>query len=553
MTNSMARPTRSGSVLMTVLATLGFGVNSLVWMLVSSVEPYLEQHDSLSPGTWSAVLLAPLVTGALCCVPIGMLTDRYGARIMFPVVSLASAGAAATLAIAPTVPALIAVCCALGIGGAAFTVGAAMLVRCGRPAHRGLMLSVFSAGIGGAAIGAAVAAPLLDPFEVRTALLLIATAPAAYAILAAVLIRDPGAHRVGGSAIRDAFSTLRVRTTRYWAALYGIAVGGLLAMALYLPTYLHRQYHRGWRGAVLETAVFVAVAALARPVGGRLAERHSAVPVLTWSFAVIAALGTVQAFEPMQAVSSATFAGLAIALGLAGGALCDLMGRTVPGDQAGLITGIIGAAGALAGLVPPLLLAVVEDLTHSYAIALMLLSDVALVAALHLGGRRDWVGEVLSYPAVHSLPPRLDMTATTVVALSGADAAASPSATVSALAELAIRHELVITYGYTGATDAMGPHALIDALRARLPRFKVGAMLVDAYPCPAGPAECELLLQLLADGVLAMAVVATADPGPTAGALATRLGADMALRLGYDPVGGVRLRELTDSTSTVAG
>jgi hypothetical protein len=305
---------------------------------------------------------------------------------------------------------------------------------------------------------------------------------------------------------------------------------------------------------LLETAVFLAAAAAARPLGGWLADRRDAVQVLTACFAGIALLGTVSAFNPVPPAATVTFLGVAIALGIAGGALSDLIGRTVPGDRAGLVTGVIGAAGALGGLVPPLILTAVAGLTDSYGIGFILLADVALVAALHLRSSREWIGDALAYPAVYRVPVDLDRTATTVVALSAADAAAAPTATLSALAELAVRHELVIVYGVDGPTDhAPTAHALIEAVRGRLPRFKITAVLIDAYPRRAGRTECAMLEQLLDEGTLAMAVVAASDPGPTAGALATRLDADLALRLGYDPVDGVRLRSLNEPASTVPG
>jgi NNP family nitrate/nitrite transporter-like MFS transporter len=58
------------------------------------------------------------------------------------------------------------------------------------------------------------------------------------------------------------------------------------------------------------------------------------------------------------------------------------VGQLAPPDKVGTVTGMVGAAGGLGGFLPPLLMGGVYALDNSYAIGLMLLSDVALAAAV---------------------------------------------------------------------------------------------------------------------------------------------------------------------------
>ncbi|HEV7897334.1 MAG TPA: hypothetical protein VGP31_05765 [Planosporangium sp.] len=44
------------SVLTTVLATVGFAVNSATWLLISAIEPYLQQRYRLGPVSRVAVV-----------------------------------------------------------------------------------------------------------------------------------------------------------------------------------------------------------------------------------------------------------------------------------------------------------------------------------------------------------------------------------------------------------------------------------------------------------------------------------------------------------------
>ncbi|MGC9670372.1 MFS transporter [Planosporangium sp. 12N6] len=537
-----ARQSRGAPTLL--LAVVGYTVNSAAWALVGVAPHFLPWYHDLNGTARAAVVAAPLVVCALVCVPIGALTDSYGARLTFPLVSVVSAGSVVTLALTRTGPAAALACGTLGVGIAAFTVGAAMVARWDRPVRRGFSLSVFGAGIGGAAVGAALVGPLTGLLGLRTVLLLLAAAPAAYAVVAAVLVRDTPPRRPDRSLAGDLATTLRLSTTRYWVALYAITAGSLLAMVLYLPEYLHRQYRLDWTRATLETAVLVLAAALARPVGGRLAARRDAAAVLTVCFAGTGCFGVMLAFQPALPVAGLILLGMAVGLGTAGGALCDLVGRTVPRSQAGLVTGVIGAAGSLAGLVPPLVLVLVNALDGSYTIGFMLLANVAFTTALHLRLRRDQIGRALAYPPTPPLPADLDTTATTVVAVPAVAAAQAPADAVATLADLAAHHELVIVYGHD-ADGPLGPPALMDALRARLPRFTVTAVFLDAHP-DVGATECALLADLLDEGALVVAVVPAPDPGPTAEALTVRLAADTALRLEYDPVAGTRLRTLRE-------
>jgi NNP family nitrate/nitrite transporter-like MFS transporter len=106
--------------------------------------------------------------------------------------------------------------------------------------------------------------------------------------------------------------------------------------------------------------------------------------VLVWSFIGVAVLAVVQAFEPpLLPLATVAFLGMAAFLGAAAGAVFALVGKVAPADKVGAVTGVVGAAGGLGGFLPPLVMGAVYGLEGSYAIGLMLLSDVALAAAVY--------------------------------------------------------------------------------------------------------------------------------------------------------------------------
>ena len=108
-------------------------------------------------------------------------------------------------------------------------------------------------------------------------------------------------------------------------------------------------------------------------VGGTLADRWGGAAVLNASFLAVALLPIVLAFQPGIALITVSFLGMAGALGLGNGAVFKLVPELFPRE-----TGVVGAVGGLGGFFPPILMGFVRDLTGSYAIGFMLLSEIAL-------------------------------------------------------------------------------------------------------------------------------------------------------------------------------
>ena len=165
--------------------------------------------------------------------------------------------------------------------------------------------------------------------------------------------------------------------------LYAVGFGGFVAFSVYLPAYLRTAYGLSAEDAALRTAGFVVLAVIARPTGGWLSDRFHPVTVLVWCFTGTALFAVAQAFRPaLMPGATICFLGMAALLGAASGAVFALVGKVAPADKVGTVTGVVGVAGGLGGFVPPLIMGWVYGVEHSYAIGLMLLSDVALAAAV---------------------------------------------------------------------------------------------------------------------------------------------------------------------------
>jgi MFS transporter, NNP family, nitrate/nitrite transporter len=367
------------------LATAGFMVNFWAWALLGPLGPGVKERLALSFAEQSLLVAVPVVVGSIGRIPVGALTDRFGARVMFPAVSLATIVPVLTLAFVTSYPALIITGFFLGIGGTAFAVGVPLVSGWFAPARRGFAIGVFGIGMGGTAISNFSTVKLADTYGAKTPFLLVAAFLAVYAVVAVLFIRDaPGRQRPAGSAWARTASVGRLAVTWQLCFLYAVGFGGFVAFSVYLPAYLKTAYGLSANDAALRTAGFVVLAVIARPIGGWLSDRFHPVPVLVSCFTGTALFAVLQAFEPaLMPVATIAFLGMACLLGAASGAVFALVGKVAPADKVGTVTGVVGAAGGLGGFVPPLVMGWVYGVEGSYAIGFMLLSDVALAAAVY--------------------------------------------------------------------------------------------------------------------------------------------------------------------------
>ncbi len=113
------------AVVMLAVATVGFAVNFWAWALLSPLAPKFKDVLALSSLQQALVVAVPVVVGSLGRIPAGALTDRYGGRIMFPLVSVATIVPVLYLGLAghTSLAGLLVGGFFLGIGGTAFAVG----------------------------------------------------------------------------------------------------------------------------------------------------------------------------------------------------------------------------------------------------------------------------------------------------------------------------------------------------------------------------------------------------------------------------------------------
>lgn len=371
---------------MLALATIGFLVNFWAWALIGPLGPRLREELDLTSFQQALVVAVPVLVGSLGRIPVGALTDRLGARVMFPAVSLLTTVPVLFLAFfRDSLPLLLVGGFFLGIGGTAFAVGVPFVNAWFPPERRGFAIGIYGVGMGGTAVSAFTTVQLSDAVGRAFPFLLVAAVLVTYGLVARVALRDAGPRTPApGSMLSRAWATLRMPLTVQMALLYAVGFGGFVAFSVYLPTYLRNAYDLSQSDAALRTAGFVLLAVAMRPVGGWLSDRSHPAPVLAACFAAATALALLASLElALLPWATVAFLGLAAVLGAAAGACFALVARVTPPAKVGAVTGIVGAAGGLGGFVPPLLMGVIYGRSGDYSLGYVLLAATAALAAAY--------------------------------------------------------------------------------------------------------------------------------------------------------------------------
>src|SRR6476620_10642402 len=125
----MTTEKRYGAAAQLTLGTLSFVVCFAAWGLISSFAPRFRQMFHLSATQTAFLVAVPVILGALARLPMGMLADLYGGRIVFAVLMLVAAVPPLWATAAASYNKLLAAAFCLGLAGSSFAVGVGFVSR----------------------------------------------------------------------------------------------------------------------------------------------------------------------------------------------------------------------------------------------------------------------------------------------------------------------------------------------------------------------------------------------------------------------------------------
>src|SRR3954447_21472468 len=370
--SALTAPTRA-----LVLATISFAVSFAAWGLVGGLASVFAGLYHLTASQTALLVAVPVLLGSLARLPMGILTDRFGGRLVFTALLVFSSLAAFAVPFTASYASLLLAAFLIGMPGSSFAVGAAFVSRWTPPARQGTALGVYGLGTMGQSL-AVFAGPVVAArfgwelvFRGTSALLL------GWAVVFVLLARNPP-HAARPASIAAMTAVLRRAPTGWLlGAFFFLTFGGFFSFSIYLPTLLRAQFGLAPADAGFRAAGFVVLATLMRPVGGWLADRIGGAQVLSWVFGGVALFSLLLAWPSMVPFTVGALA-CAMLLGLGNGAVFKLVPEHFPKDT-GTVTGLVGALGGLGGFFPPLLLGVFRDRLGVIWPGFLLLSATALL------------------------------------------------------------------------------------------------------------------------------------------------------------------------------
>lgn len=377
---------KSGQTRNLALATLAFAISFWAWNMIAPLGVRYTEAMGLTSGEKSLLVATPVLVGSLGRILAGALTDRFGGRLMFTVLLLATAPFVLLVGFAGNQDSyglMLLFGFFLGIGGTTFAVGIPFVNAWFEADRRGFATGVFGAGMGGTALSSFFTPRFVTWFGYGVTHLIIAAALVAVAFVVWSAMRDSPVWSANTDPVVPKLAAaLKLPVTWQMSFLYAVAFGGFVAFSTYLPTYLKDVYDFDLTQAGTRTAGFAIAAVIARPVGGILSDRIGPRIIAATAFAGAAVMAVVVALQPEPEIPAGlAFIVLAAFLGLGTGGVFAWVAEQAPKDRVGSVSGIVGAAGGLGGFFPPLVMgATYNEEDHSYTIGLALLCVTAIGA-----------------------------------------------------------------------------------------------------------------------------------------------------------------------------
>ncbi|MCC7103582.1 MAG: MFS transporter, partial [Chloroflexi bacterium] len=142
------------------LATIAFAISFAVWGLIGGLAPILKQEYGLTTAQTSALVAIPVLAGSLGRLPVGLLIDWLGGRLVLSVLLAFGTIPCLALAVDHSYLSLLFWGSWIGLAGTSFAAGVAFLAPWFPTEKQGTALGLYGAGNAGQSV-AAIAGPLL--------------------------------------------------------------------------------------------------------------------------------------------------------------------------------------------------------------------------------------------------------------------------------------------------------------------------------------------------------------------------------------------------------
>ena len=397
------------------MSTLAFTVCFMVWMMFAVLGVPVKELLQLNETQFGLLAATPVLTGSLVRLPLGLLTDKFGGRIVFFILMLVCVLPIYMISLATEYWHFLVLGLFVGLAGGSFSVGIAYVAKWFDKSTQGTAMGIFGAGNAGAAVTKFVAPAIIAAASWQMVPKVFSAVMFITALLFWFLTYENKAHRVPSSvSLKEQLLTLKDPKVWRYCQYYSIVFGGYVALALWMTKYYVQEYGFNLQSAALLAACFSLPGGVLRAIGGWMSDKWGAHSVTWWVMwvswiclfllsypptdLVIQTVNGPQSFHiglsPVLFTVLLFVMGIAFAFGKA--SVFKYIANDYPQNM-GAVSGIVGLAGGLGGFVLPIMFGALVDLTGVRSSCFMLMYGVVWVSLIWM-----YLSEVRKTPMMGS-------------------------------------------------------------------------------------------------------------------------------------------------------
>jgi len=381
--------------------TIAFTACFAVWVMFSIIGIPIKELLSLSETQFGLLVATPILTGSIFRLPVGMLTDKIGGRIVYMTLMLAMIIPLWFIGDATEYWQFLVLGLFVGIAGASFSVGIAYTAKWFEKGKQGFAMGIFGAGNAGAALTKFIAPALVISYGWQMV-------PKIYAVAMIIVVisywmftyEDPAHHTAANTSMKEQLKALNDPKLWKYMQYYSLVFGGFVALSLWMTKYYINEYGFDLQTAALLAAIFVLPSGVIRALGGWFSDKYGAYKVTWWvmwvslvslffmsypqtSLVIQTTTGEAATFDlSLNVWVFTTFLFiLGIAWGFGKASVFKFLSDEYP-DNIGVVSGIVGLAGGMGGFLLPIMFGVLIDYTHVNSVIFMLLYGATAVSLI---------------------------------------------------------------------------------------------------------------------------------------------------------------------------
>ena len=380
--------------------TFAFTACFAVWVMFSIIGIPIKELLTLSETQFGLLVATPILTGSVMRLPVGMLTDKLGGRIVYFVLMLTMIIPLWFIGDATEYWQFLVLGLFVGIAGASFSVGIAYTAKWFERDRQGFAMGIFGAGNAGAALTKFVAPSLVVAYGWQAVPKVYAVAMVITVILYWMFTYEDPDHRVASTVtVKDQLKALNDPRLWKYMQYYSIVFGGFVALSLWMTKYYINEYGFDLQTAALLAAIFVLPSGVIRALGGWFSDKYGAYKVTWWvmwislvclffmsypqTSLIIETTTGPQSFDIGLNVWVFTF--LLFVVGIAWGFGKASVFKFLSdeySDNIGVASGIVGLAGGMGGFLLPIMFGALIDYTGINSVIFMLLYGATAVSLI---------------------------------------------------------------------------------------------------------------------------------------------------------------------------